>query len=249
MSHRKNQRRSKRNEEKENEKQVKEVPTARQPKDLKQIKPRNPHQEQYLHTIENNIITVSSGPAGSGKTYLAVYEALKHHWSKEIKRIIISRPAVEAGEKLGFLPGGLEDKVDPYMRPIYDALYDIIGIPLTQEKLQRGYIEIAPLAFMRGRTFNNCFIILDEAQNATYEQLKMAVTRVGEGCKMVINGDPNQTDLPRHTQNGLGRLVEVVRGIEDIGVIEFNKGDIVRSKVVTDLVAAFERYEEDDREN
>lgn len=247
MSHRKNQRRSKKNEEKE--KQEREVPTDRQPKNLKPVKPRNPHQEQYLQTIESNIITVSSGPAGSGKTYLAVYEALKHHWSKEIKRIIISRPAVEAGEKLGFLPGGLEDKVDPYMRPIYDALYDIIGIPLTQEKLQRGYIEIAPLAFMRGRTFNNCFIILDEAQNATYEQLKMAVTRVGEGCKMVINGDPNQTDLPRHTQNGLGRLVEVVRGIEDIGVIEFNKGDIVRSKVVTDLVAAFERYEEDDRES
>lgn len=247
MSHRKNQRRSKKNEEKE--KQEKEAPTDRQPKNLKPVKPRNPHQEQYLQTIESNIITVSSGPAGSGKTYLAVYEALKHHWSKEIKRIIISRPAVEAGEKLGFLPGGLEDKVDPYMRPIYDALYDIIGIPLTQEKLQRGYIEIAPLAFMRGRTFNNCFIILDEAQNATYEQLKMAVTRVGEGCKMVINGDPNQTDLPRHTQNGLGRLVEVVRGIENIGVIEFNRDDIVRSKVVTDLVTAFERYEEDDRKH
>lgn len=248
MSHRKNQRRSKKQEEKEQH-APKELPTDRQPKNLKPVKPRNPHQEQYLQTIESNIITVSSGPAGSGKTYLAVYEALKHHWSKEIKRIIISRPAVEAGEKLGFLPGGLEDKVDPYMRPIYDALYDIIGIPLTQEKMQRGYIEIAPLAFMRGRTFNNCFIILDEAQNATYEQLKMAVTRVGEGCKMVINGDPNQTDLPRHTQNGLGRLIEVVRGIEDIGVIEFNRDDIVRSKVVTDLVAAFERYEEDDRKH
>src|SRR5574338_67400 len=248
MSHRKNQRRSKKQEEKEQH-APKELPTDRQPKNLKPVKPRNPHQEQYLQTIESNIITVSSGPAGSGKTYLAVYEALKHHWSKEIKRIIISRPAVEAGEKLGFLPGGLEDKVDPYMRPIYDALYDIIGIPLTQEKMQRGYIEIAPLAFMRGRTFNNCFILLDDGQHATYEQLKMAVTRVGEGCKMVINGDPNQTDLPRHTQNGLGRLIEVVRGIEDIGVIEFNRDDIVRSKVVTDLVAAFERYEEDDRKH
>ena len=244
-------RRRKDTDERKNKDTQKELPAAnRQPKSLRPIAPRNENQGRYLSAIENNIITVSSGPAGSGKTYLAVYEALKNHWSKDIKRIIITRPAVEAGEKLGFLPAGLEEKVDPYMRPIFDALYDIAGIALTQEKIQRGYIEIAPLAFMRGRTFNNCFIILDEAQNATYEQLKMAVTRLGEHCKMVINGDPNQTDLPKHTQNGLTRLMGVVAGVEGIATVKFDKNDIVRSKVVTDLVAAFERYEnEDDKKN
>lgn len=179
-------------------------------------------------------------------TYLAVYEALKHHWMKGgMKRIVITRPAVEAGEKLGFLPGGLEEKVDPYMRPIYDALYDIIGISLTKEKIEREYIEIAPLAYMRGRTFNNCFIILDEAQNATFEQLKMAVTRIGENCKMVINGDPNQTDLPKHTQNGLRKLIDIIHDVPNVAITEFTKSDVVRSRVVADLVAAFEKHEEE----
>lgn len=215
------------------------------PRGPKEVSPRNESQRVYLEAIENSTITISSGPAGSGKTYLAVYEALKHHWAKiHMKRIIITRPAVEAGEKLGFLPGGLEEKVDPYMRPIYDALYDIAGVSLAREKIERGYIEIAPLAYMRGRTFNNCFIILDEAQNATFEQLKMAVTRVGENCKMVINGDPYQTDLPRSVQNGLGRLIEVVKEVPDVSVVEFSKGDIVRSRIVADLVGAFEKYEE-----
>lgn len=215
-------------------------------KTLPEVSPRNESQKVYLDAIENNTITISSGPAGSGKTYLAVYEALKHHWVKGgMKRIIITRPAVEAGEKLGFLPGGLEDKVDPYMRPIYDSLYDIIGIGLTKEKIDKGLIEIAPLAYMRGRTFNNCFIILDEAQNATFEQLKMAVTRLGENCKMVINGDPNQTDLPRHTQNGLKKLIEIVHDVPNVSIMEFTKNDIVRSRVVADLVAAFEKYEEE----
>lgn len=215
-------------------------------KTLPEVSPRNESQKVYLDAIENNTITISSGPAGSGKTYLAVYEALKHHWVKGgMKRIVITRPAVEAGEKLGFLPGGLEDKVDPYMRPIYDALYDIIGIALTKEKIEREYIEIAPLAYMRGRTFNNCFIILDEAQNATFEQLKMAVTRIGENCKMVINGDPNQTDLPKHVQNGLRKLIDVIHDVPNVAITEFTKGDIVRSRVVADLVAAFEQYEEE----
>ena len=145
---------------------------------LQKVQPRNENQKRYLESIETNTVTVGMGPAGSGKTYLAVYEALLHHWAKTQKRMIITRPSVEAGEKLGFLPGDMTDKLDPYMRPIYDALYDLIGIQQTNEKIERGYIEIAPLAYMRGRTFNNCFILLDEAQNATIEQLKMVLTRV-----------------------------------------------------------------------
>jgi phosphate starvation-inducible protein PhoH and related proteins len=218
--------------------------TNRQPKNLKQVNPLNDHQKQYLDAIENNIVVISSGPAGSGKTYLAVYEALKFHWSKQIKRIVITRPAIEAGERLGFLPGGLEDKVHPYMRPIYDGLYDLIGPALALEKIEKGYIEIAPLAYMRGRTFHDAFVILDEAQNATLEQLKMAVTRIGENCKMVINGDPAQTDLPRNKEPGLLTLQRVVNDIKNVSVVQFNKGDIVRSRVVTDIVEAFEKYEE-----
>lgn len=218
----------------------------RQPRNLKTVSPRNEHQNEYMQAIENNVITIGAGPAGSGKTYLAVYEALKCHWAKDIKRIIITRPAVDAGEKLGFLPGDIKDKVDPYMRPIYDAFFDLIGISLTQEKMDRGYIEIAPLAFMRGRTFNNCFIILDEAQNATLEQLKMAVTRVGENCKLVINGDPLQTDLPKvkDKEVGLLALQNILEGVPNVAVMRFNSGDIVRSRVVIDVIKAFERYEQ-----
>ena len=187
------------------------------------------------------------GPAGSGKTYLAVYEALLHHWAKEKKRMIITRPAIEAGEKLGFLPGDMSDKLDPYMRPIYDALFDLIGIQQTNEKMERGYIEVAPLAYMRGRTFNNCFIILDEAQNATIEQLKMVLTRVGEGCKIVIDGDPGQSDLPTYRrESGLYSLREVLKDTPDVGIIEFDRHDIVRSQVVIDIVKAFEEYENDE---
>jgi phosphate starvation-inducible PhoH-like protein len=187
---------------------------------------------------------VGLGPAGSGKTYLSVYEALIHHWAKEKKRIIITRPAIEAGEKLGFLPGDMSDKLDPYMRPIYDSLYDLIGITETQEKIDRGHIEIAPLAYMRGRTFNNCFIIFDEAQNATIEQLKMALTRVGEGCKIVIDGDPGQSDLPGYRkESGLYLLKYVLQDVPDVGIVEFDRHDIVRSQVVIDVVKAFEEYE------
>jgi phosphate starvation-inducible PhoH-like protein len=211
---------------------------------LKQVTSRNEHQQAYLEAIENNTVTISCGPAGSGKTYLAVYEAACHHWSKKdtgVERIIITRPAIEAGgEKLGFLPGQLEDKMDPYMRPIYDSLYDIIGIDETKQKLERGYIEIAPVAFMRGRTFNNAFIIVDEAQNATIEQLKMVMTRVGENCKIVLNGDATQSDLHN---SGLPILMKILKDVDDIALINFGKEDIVRSQVVISVVDAFERYE------
>ena len=222
-------------------------------KELRQIKrvtPRNENQKAYLESIEQNTVTVGLGPAGSGKTYLAVYESLLHHWAKQKKRIIITRPAVEAGEKLGFLPGDMSDKLDPYMRPIYDALYDLIGIPLTKQKVERGLIEVAPLAYMRGRTFNNCFILLDEAQNATIEQLKMVLTRLGENCKIVIDGDPGQSDLPAYKKkSGLYLLKEILHKTPDVGIIEFGRRDIVRSKVVVDIVKAFEEFENNDPKN
>jgi phosphate starvation-inducible PhoH-like protein len=212
---------------------------------LKSVVPRNVHQKEYLDAIENNTVTISSGPAGSGKTYLAVYEAACHRWSKKatnVERIIITRPAVEAGgEKLGFLPGALDDKMDPYMRPIYDSLYDIVGLDATKQMIERGYIEIAPIAFMRGRTFSNAFIIVDEAQNATLEQLKMVMTRVGENCKVVLTGDATQTDLHN---SGLLILMDILTGVDDIALIRFGKEDIVRSKIVIDVVDAFERYED-----
>ncbi len=215
---------------------------------LNKIQARNAHQQDYLQAIEDNVVTVGSGPAGSGKTYLAVYSALCHHWSKSIKRIIITRPAIEAGEKLGFLPGDLDDKLDPYMRPIYDALYDQIGLNLTKEKIERGYIEIAPLAYMRGRTFNNCFIILDEAQNATLEQLQMCLTRLGDNCKLVVAGDPTQSDLGYHKRkSGLSVLEPIIEGIKNVEIIRFTKNDIVRSPVVIDIVAAFEEYAENEQ--
>ena len=216
----------------------------REYRSLKQVLPRNIHQQEYLDAIENNVVTISCGPAGSGKTYLAVYEAACHHWAKKdtkAERIIITRPAVEAGgEKLGFLPGHLDDKMDPYMRPIYDSLYDIIGIDDTKQKLERGYLEIAPIAYMRGRTFSNAFIIVDEAQNATLEQLKMVMTRIGEDCKLVLNGDSTQSDL---SNSGLPILMDILKDVDDIALIRFGKEDIVRSQTVVDVVAAFERYE------
>ncbi len=209
---------------------------------LKKVVPRNKHQGQYLESITNNTITVGLGPAGSGKTYLATYMALLYHWSKEVKRLVITRPAVEAGEKLGFLPGTLDDKLDPYMRPIYDSLYDLIGIEAVRDKVDRGHIEIAPLAYMRGRTFNNCFIILDEAQNATIDQLKMVSTRLGENCKLVIDGDPDQSDLTNGKEASLRTLSTIFADVPDIGVVEFEEEDIVRHQIVMDVVRAFQRY-------
>lgn len=220
--------------------------SERQFSKVKKVVPRNNNQKAYLRSVENNIITIASGFAGTGKTYLAVYEAVVHLFSKKYKRIIISRPAIEAGgEKLGFLPGELEDKLDPYLRPIFDSLYDILGVDTTREKIQRGHIEIAPLGFMRGRTLNNCFVILDEAQNATLDQLKMIITRIGDNSKMVINGDPNQTDLAlKDRKSGLKVLQEIVKNIPKVSVIEFEVEDIVRSEVVSHLVKAFVKYEE-----
>lgn len=227
---------------------IKEVPVRRDYRALKQIYPRNDTQQRYLESIEQNIITIGSGPAGSGKTFLAVYEALCYLWNKKntgTKRIIITRPAVEAGEKLGFLPGALEDKLDPYMRPIYDALYDIAGVDVAKDKIDKGYVEIAPLAYMRGRTFNDAFILLDEAQNATLEQLKMLTTRLGENCKLVIDGDPQQSDLPGYAKkSGFNELVSVLSDVKDVGIVRFQPTDIVRSEIVKNVVAAFGRYEE-----
>ena len=218
------------------------VPVGR--KEYKKVIPRNKHQQQYLEAIENNTVTISCGPAGSGKTFLAVYEAVCHLRARKktkVDRIIITRPAVEAGgEKLGFLPGQLDEKMDPYMRPIYDSLYTIIGIEETKQKLERGYIEIAPIAYMRGRTFNNAFVVVDEAQNATLDQLKMVMTRIGEDSKIVINGDASQSDL---RNSGLLNLMTVLKEVKNIALISFGNGDIVRSKIVTDVVSAFERYE------
>ena len=232
---------SKKNSSKRNDEKALRDKTFRQ---LQKVRPRNDNQRKYLESIENNTVTVGLGPAGSGKTYLAVYEALLHHWAKEKKRMIITRPAVEAGEKLGFLPGDMLDKLDPYMRPIYDALFDLIGIQQANEKIERGYIEVAPLAYMRGRTFNNCFIILDEAQNATIEQLKMVLTRVGEGCKIVIDGDPGQSDLPGYKkESGLHLLKDILSKTPAVGIVEFDRHDIVRSQIVIDIVKAFEEYE------
>lgn len=236
---------TKKNVNKRNDKKALRERTFRQ---LRKVLPRNNNQKKYLESIEKNTATIGLGPAGSGKTYLAVYEALLHHWSKDKKRMIITRPAVEAGEKLGFLPGDMSDKLDPYMRPIYDALFDLIGIQETNEKMERGYIEIAPLAYMRGRNFNNCFIILDEAQNATIEQLKMVLTRLGENCKIVIDGDPGQSDLPGYKKkSGLYLLKDILVDTPNIGIIEFDGKDIVRSQIVIDVVKSFEEYEQNEK--
>lgn len=214
---------------------------------LTKVVPRNEHQAAYMEAVENNKIILASGPAGTGKTHLAVYEALGHKWTKKIKRIVIARPAVEAGgEKIGFLPGDIQDKLNPYLRPIFDSLHNIADVQIINEMMERDYIEIAPMAFMRGRTFENCFVIIDEAQNATFEQLVMAVTRVGENCKMVINGDPYQTDLNKAQQSGLGKLQNILKDIDDVAVVQFANQDIVRSQVVTDIMHALDKHHEEE---
>lgn len=214
---------------------------------LTKVIPRNEHQAAYMDAVENNKIVLASGPAGTGKTHLAVYEALGHKWAKKIKRIIIARPAIEAGgEKIGFLPGDIQDKLNPYLRPIFDSLHNIATVEIINDMIERDYIEIAPMAFMRGRTFENCFVIIDEAQNATFDQLVMAVTRVGENCKMVINGDPYQTDLSRSQQSGLGKLQKILEDIDDVAVVKFANQDIVRSQIVTDIVHALDKYHKEE---
>ena len=188
---------------------------------------------------------MSLGPAGTGKTYLAVAVALSMLLEKKVERIILSRPAVEAGERLGFLPGDMKEKIDPYLRPLYDSLHDIFYYDKIQRKIESGEIEIAPLAFMRGRTLKNCFAILDEAQNATQTQIKMFLTRIGENSKLVVNGDPSQIDLPNKNQSGLVQSQNILKGIKEISVINFDHNDVIRHPLVTKIVEAYKKNTND----
>ncbi len=213
----------------------------------KPIKPKTLGQQKYVEAIRRNTIVVSIGPAGTGKTYLAVAEAVAAFREHTVNRIIITRPAVEAGEKLGFLPGDLQQKVDPYLRPIYDALFDMLGAESFQRYQERGNIEVAPLAYMRGRTLDDSFIILDEAQNTTPEQMKMFLTRLGFNSKMVVTGDITQIDLPDSRKSGLVEAAQVLKGVEDIEIIKFTQKDVVRHQLVQKIVKAYDKYEEQKR--
>lgn len=207
----------------------------------KPIKAKTVGQKHYIDTIENNTITIAIGPAGTGKTYLAVAAAVTAFRSKQVNRIILTRPAVEAGERLGFLPGDLQSKVDPYLRPLYDALFDMLGAETYQSYLERGNIEVAPLAYMRGRTLDDSFIILDEAQNTTGEQMKMFLTRLGFGSKIVITGDITQIDLGDDKTSGLKEAARVLDNIDDIGVVNLDHADVVRHALVQKIVKAYEK--------
>jgi len=212
------------------------------------ITPKTLRQQSYLKAMDDFDIVIAIGPAGTGKTYLAVAMAAAFLLEKKVRRIVLARPAVEAGEKLGFLPGDLVEKVNPYLRPLYDALYDIIGYEKVGRMLERGIIEVAPIAFMRGRTLNDSFIILDEAQNTTTEQMKMFLTRIGFGSKAVINGDVTQVDLPQGRRSGL-RIAETVLGeIEGIRFFRFDERDVVRHSLVQQIISAYDRFEREDRE-
>ncbi len=206
------------------------------------IRPRTVGQKKYVDSIRNNTIVLGVGPAGTGTTDLAVAMAAKAFKAHEINKIILTRPAVEAGEKLGFLPGDLQDKVDPYLRPLYDALFDMFGADSFNKYMEKGIIEVAPLAYMRGRTLEGAFIILDEAQNTTSEQIKMFLTRLGNDSKMVINGDITQIDLPDSKKSGLIEAMKVLRNVDDICIHKFNEKDVVRHKLVQDIVKAYEKY-------
>ena len=207
--------------------------------------PRSKKQKEYVRSLKTNQIVMSLGPAGTGKTYLAVAVALSMLLEKKVERIILSRPAVEAGEKLGFLPGDMKDKIDPYLRPLYDSLYDLLDYDKIQRKIESGAIEIAPLAFMRGRTLKNSFAILDEAQNATEIQIKMFLTRIGENSKLVVNGDPSQIDLPNKKQSGLVKSQSILKDIKEISVINFDHQDVVRHPLVTKIVEAYQKNTDD----
>ena len=209
------------------------------------IKAKTIGQQKYLKAIEKNTVTIGVGPAGTGKTYLAVAEAVAAFRAKEVNRIILTRPAVEAGERLGFLPGDLQNKVDPYLRPLYDALFDMLGAETYNKYLERGNIEVAPLAYMRGRTLDDSFIILDEAQNTTREQMKMFLTRLGFGSKIVITGDVTQIDLPADKVSGLKEAVRVLEGIEDIAICRLTASDVVRHALVQKIVAAYDKFEQE----
>ncbi len=209
----------------------------------KPIKCKTRGQEEYIRKIRENTITIAVGPAGTGKTYLAVAMAVDSFRRKEVSKIILTRPAVEAGEKLGFLPGDLQMKVDPYLRPLYDALADMLGMENYQKYLERGLIEIAPLAYMRGRTLDDAYIILDEAQNTTPEQMKMFLTRIGFGSHAVITGDITQIDLPRGTRSGLKDAIKILKNIEDIAITQLTDRDVVRHPLVQKIIAAYDRVE------
>ena len=208
----------------------------------RQVKCKTLGQKNYVDAIRQNTCTFAVGPAGTGKTYLAIAMAVVAMKNKEIERIILTRPAVEAGEKLGFLPGDLAQKVDPYLRPLYDALHEMLGLDAYQRLVERGAIEVAPLAYMRGRTLNDAFIILDEAQNTTSEQMKMFLTRMGMGSKMVITGDVTQIDLPIGKKSGLVEALEVLKGVDDIGIVRLTHRDVVRHELVQAIVRAYEKY-------
>ena len=207
--------------------------------------PRSKKQKEYVKSLKTNQIIMSLGPAGTGKTYLAVAAALSMLLEKKVERIILSRPAVEAGEKLGFLPGDMKEKIDPYLRPLYDSLYDLLDYEKIQRKIESGQIEIAPLAFMRGRTLKNSFAILDEAQNATETQIKMFLTRIGENSKLVVNGDPSQIDLPNKKNSGLIESQKILKDIKEISIINFDHRDVIRHPLVTKIVEAYQKNTDD----
>lgn len=210
----------------------------------KPIKAKTLGQKKYIDAIKKNTVVIGVGPAGTGKTYLAVALAVSAFRAKEVNRIILTRPAVEAGEKLGFLPGDLQQKVDPYLRPLYDALFDMLGPESFQRYQERGNIEVAPLAYMRGRTLDDSFIILDEAQNTTPEQMKMFLTRLGFGSKIVVTGDITQIDLPDGKRSGLVEVIKILKSVDDIETVRFSDKDVVRHKLVQDIIKAYDKYEE-----
>ncbi len=207
------------------------------------IKPKTFGQKEYVNAIDNNMIIFGTGPAGTGKTYLAMAKAITAFKKGEVERIILTRPAIEAGEKLGFLPGDLQSKIDPYLRPLYDALYEILGAESFQKNMEKGLIEVAPLAYMRGRTLDNAFIVLDEAQNTTQSQMKMFLTRIGFGSKAIITGDQSQKDLAAGTTSGLDTALKVVRNIEGIAICNLTSRDVVRHPLVQKIVEAYEEYD------
>lgn len=209
------------------------------------IKAKTLGQQRYVSAIEKNTITLGVGPAGTGKTFLAVAMAVKALRNKDVVRIILTRPAVEAGERLGYLPGDLQSKIDPYLRPLYDSLYEMLGPENCARLIEKLVIEIAPLAYMRGRTLDDSFIILDEAQNTTPEQMKMFLTRIGYNSKVVVTGDLSQTDLPSGKKSGLGEAVKILKGIDDIYIHEFTEKDVVRHKLVQKIIVAYDKYEKE----
>ncbi len=214
----------------------------------KSVIARSEKQSDYIKALKENDIVMSLGPAGTGKSFLAVSVGVTMLMEKKIERVILSRPAVEAGEKLGFLPGDMKEKVDPYLRPLYDALYELFGPDKIDKKIETGEIEIAPLAFMRGRTLKNCFAILDEAQNATETQIKMFLTRIGENSKLVVNGDPSQIDLINKSQSGLIKSRNILRHLKEIKFIEFDHNDVVRHPIVSKIIRAYQKQSTDDKD-